>query len=226
VNKRRGIDNTRTCGARSFETGSCCVVRQSDHSASVSNKTSRRHGLTLVEMMIALAITGLIGTAVASMLTAVAYGTSSSRDIRSLVVKNKTLSARVTAAIRGSAQLLDAADGYVVLWTKDLNGSGVPDLLELQRIELDSVADELTSYTPDPSATDVAYAITDDFDATTTALIGSGDMDGALWATGVTQLTITLDDADPLVAELVSFQLTLEAGGLADVSVNAVSLRD
>ncbi len=190
------------------------------------SRPPRQYGLTLVEMLMALAITGMIGAAIASMLTAVTYGTSSGRDIRTLVVKNKTLSARISAAVRESAQLLDAADGYVVLWTKDLNDSGVPDLLELRRIELDTATDKLTSYTPDPAATDVAYALTDDFDAITTALIDSGDLVGELWATGVAQWTVTLDNADPQAAELVSFRLTLDAGLLADVSVCAVSLRD
>jgi type II secretory pathway pseudopilin PulG len=188
--------------------------------------SSRCQGLTLVEMLMALAITGMIGAAIASMLTAVTYGTSDSRDIRSLVVKNKTLSARITACIRRSAQVLDADDGYVVLWANDLNQSGVPDLLELQRVEFDAGTGRLTSYTPDPTATDVAYALTDDFDAITTALVGTGDMVGALWATGVALWTIDVDTADPLDAGLVSFQLTLNAGVLTDVSVCAVSLRD
>lgn len=187
----------------------------------------RVRALTLVEMLMALAITGMIGAAVASMLTAVTYGTNTSTDLRSLVVKNKTLSSRITAAVRGSAQLLDAGDGYLVLWTKDLNDSGEPDLLELQRIELDAVAEELTSYTPDPLATDVAYDLAaDDFDAITTSLIGSSDLEGRLWATGVSQWTVTFDEADPLDAELVSFQLTLDGGVLTDTSINAVSLRD
>ncbi len=183
--------------------------------------------LTLVEMLMALAITGLIGAAIAAMLSAVAYGTSSDRDIRTLVVKNKTLGTRITAAVRQSAQLLDADDGHAVLWTRDLNGNGAPDLLELQRIELDSTTNELTSYTPDPAAADVSYdPATDDFDAITTALIADGDLIGELWATGVAAWTVTLDAADPLDATLVSFQLTLTAGGLSDTSVNAVSLRD
>lgn len=188
--------------------------------------STRSRGLTLVEMLMALAITGMIGAAIASMLSAVTYGTKSSNDIRSLVVKNKTLSARITAAVRGSVQLLDADDGYVVLWTKDLNDSGEPDLLELQLIELDAGADELTSYTPASGAVDVAYELaTDDFDAITTALIGSGDLDGALWATGVSLWTVDTDEADPQDAGLVSFQLTLDAGSLADTSITAVSLR-
>ena len=183
--------------------------------------------LTLVEMLMALAITGLIGAAIASMLSAVTYGTSSSKDIRSLVVKNKTLSARITAAVRSSAQLLDADDGYVVLWTNDLNASGQPDLLELQRIELDADTEELTSYTPASGAVDVAYDIdTDDFDSITSALIGSGDLEGALWATGVSQWTVDTDQADPQDAELVSFQLTMGTGSMADTSIHAVSLRD
>jgi len=184
-------------------------------------------GLTLVELLMALAITALIGAAVASMLTAVTYGTDSSRDIRTLVVKNKTLSSRLTATIRQSAQLLDADDEYVVLWTKDLNASGAPDLLELRRIELDPVTDELTDYTPDPSATDVAYDLaSDDFEAVTNTLITDGDLVGTLWATDVTGWEVDLDNADAQSAELVSFRLTLASGGLSDTSVNAVSLRD
>lgn len=202
--------------------------RDAKHRAPSTPRARRASsGLTLVEMLMALAITGLIGAAIASMLSAVTYGTSSSKDIRSLVVKNKTLSARITAAVRSSAQLLDADDGYVVLWTKDLNDSGQPDLLELQRIELDTDTDELTSYTPASGAVDVAYDIdTDDFDSVSTALIGSGDLEGALWATGVTQWTVDTDEADPLDAELISFQMTMGAGSLADTSIHAVSLRD
>ena len=187
----------------------------------------RQHGLTFVELLMALAITGLIGAAIAAMLSAVSYGTSSSHDLRSLVVRNKTLGTRITAAVRQAAQVLDAGDGYLVLWAGDFNASGAPDLLELQRIELDTATDELVSYTPDPAATDVAYDLaTDDFDAITTALIDSGDLVDQLWGTDVTAWTITLDAADPLNATLVSFQLTLSAGGPSDTSVNAVSLRD
>ena len=72
--------------------------------------------------------------------------------------------------------------------------------------------------TDTPSTTDVEYQLTDDFDATTTTLIGTGDLVDQLWATGVAAWTV--------VPQLVSFQLTLEAGDLTDTSINAVSLRD
>lgn len=202
--------------------------RDATHCGQCHSLCPVRHiALTLVELLMALAITGMIGAAVASMLSAVSYGTDSTKDIRSLVVKNKTISARITAAVRESAQLLDAGDGYVVLWTKDLNDSDMPDLLELRRIELDSATGELSDYTPDPAATDVVYDLdTDDFDTVTNNLIVDGDLVGELWATDVSAWEIDLDDADAQSAELVSFRLTLSAGGMSDTSINAVSLRD
>ncbi|GAB4186090.1 MAG: hypothetical protein Kow00105_00550 [Phycisphaeraceae bacterium] len=189
--------------------------------------STRYLGLTLVELLMALTVTALIGAAIASMLSAVTYGTSNTHDLRSLVAKNKTLSARITAAVRQSRQVLDAGNDYLVLWTEDLNGSDAPDLLELQRIERDSVNNTLTSYTPDPNATDVAYDLeNDDFDTITTNLISSGDLVGERWGNDVAGFAVTPDQPDPLDATLISYQLTLTAGGMSDVSVNAVSLRD
>lgn len=186
-----------------------------------------RTAFTLVELLMALTITALIGAAVAAMLSAVTYGTDSSHDLRTLVVKSETIAARLSAAVRESAQLLDAGDGYVVLWTSDLNDSGQPDLLELRRIEWDSDTDELTDYTPDPAATDVAYDLsTDDFDAISNNLIVAGDMVGELWATNVTDWQVGLDSADPQDAALLSFRITVNADGMSDTSIQAVSMRE
>lgn len=184
------------------------------------------HGLTIVELLMALTITGLIGAAIASMLFAVSHGTAETHDLRSLVVKNKTLTARIASVIRQSEQLLDADDGYVILWTKDLNDNGSPDLLELRRIGLNSATGELIDYTPDASAADATYQFTDDFDTITLSLIDSDILVGQLWATDVAQWQINLDDEDPQAATLVSFRLTLESGTLEDTSVDAVSMRD
>ena len=48
-----------------------------------------RAGLTLVELIISLAIVALIGLTVASMLSAVAYGTDSGRDVRSSIARRQ-----------------------------------------------------------------------------------------------------------------------------------------
>ena len=63
--------------------------------------TMRRHacrGLTLLELLLALAGTAVIGTAVAAMLTGVAYGTTADKDMRSLITRQMALRARVEAA--------------------------------------------------------------------------------------------------------------------------------
>ncbi len=205
---------------------SCVASQRRQYPLSV-RRAAHAQAFTIVELLMALAITGLIGAAVASMLTAVSYGTNNSRDIRTLVVKNKTISARITAAIREATQLLDAGDNYIILWTDDINDSGAPDLLELRRINLNTGTRKLIDYTPDPDATDVAYDLeATDFDAVTLSLIDSDDMLGALWATDVTAMTVTLDESDPLEATLISFQVTISEGALSDTSVNAASLRD
>jgi type II secretory pathway pseudopilin PulG len=182
--------------------------------------------MTLVELILALAATGFIGLAIASMLAAVSYGTDSSRELRELTVKNKTLTSRISAAIRKSRLILDAGDGYVVLWASDSDGNGSPSLLELQRIELDPSLGEVTNYTPSNSAPDTLYQLTDDFDAITSALSGSSSFPGELWATGVASWTIELDQPTAQSANLLSFRLMLEADDLSDTMICAAALRN
>jgi len=185
-----------------------------------------RRGLTLIELLLALAGTALVATAIASMLSAVSYGTTNSRDLRELAVKNKALSSRVTAAIRQSAMVLESGSDYLVLWVYDLDGDGTPSVLELQRINYDAAADTLTSYEPDPAATDTEYDLADDFEAETDALIAADDLLDELWATNVTAWNVTLDDGDAQAAELLSFRITLAAGDMTDIAIAAVKLRN
>ena len=67
---------------------------------------SRRTGLTLLEMLLALGGTGFVAVAVATMLSAVSHGTTTRTDVRSLAVKRATFSYRIDAAIRSSVQVL------------------------------------------------------------------------------------------------------------------------
>ncbi|MCP4247270.1 MAG: hypothetical protein GY778_09505, partial [bacterium] len=78
---------------------------------------TRRNGLTLVELLLAVMISALIGGGVVAMLVAVAYGTSSSRDLRAIVVKSATIDGRLGAAIRRSRQVLAVGTDYCILWT-------------------------------------------------------------------------------------------------------------
>lgn len=182
-----------------------------------------------------MSITVVVGAAIAAMLSAVVYGTDSERDMRSMVIKSKTVDGRLSAALRGSKMVLDAGSNFVVLWIDDYNDNGLPNLLEIQRIDLDGGADELSSYeTVFPGAwsqatidaNNLEFQLTDDFDAITAALMGASTFPKSLWATNITDWTITLDDADPQLAALVSYRVTLAQGTLTNMTVNAAWLRN
>jgi len=185
-----------------------------------------RRGLTLVELLMALAITALIGAAVTAMMFGVSHGTSENKDIRGLTLRSKAINARLAARIRTARSVLHAQDGLLILWTGDANDNAKPDRSELQRIERDGDTGVITSYTIAADGTDAEHELASDFDALTTAAIDSGDMAGEAWARAVAGFAVTLDDAAAQSAGLVSFRITLRAGNLSDVTINAAALRN
>ena len=72
----------------------------------------------------------------------------------------------------------------------------------------------------------IREARSDDFDAITSALTGSSLFPSTLWATDVTDWTVTLDDANPQQASLVSYRVTLPTGTMSDTAINASALRN
>jgi len=186
----------------------------------------RRRGMTLLELMLALAGTALIGAAVAGMLTAVSYGTDADKDLRALVVRNQVLAGRISAAIRGSDDLLAAGDGLLVLWVEDTNDDGLPSAAELRRIERDPATRRVLVYDPTDAAADTVYALDDDFAAATAVLIAEGGMTATVWGTEVTGWAVSLDDPDPRAAVLVTHTLELTEGDLADTRVFTAANRN
>ncbi|MEL7087307.1 MAG: prepilin-type N-terminal cleavage/methylation domain-containing protein [Planctomycetota bacterium] len=190
----------------------------------------RRRGLTLVELLIALAILALVAATIGGMLSAVAYGTDTDRDIRQLVARNKMVSTRLNAALRGGRMVLetgsDSAGDWLVMWHRDLDGNGQPSLLEIRRLDFDATAQTLTSYTAPGTATDVLYTTADDFATITTNLMGTAAFPAELWAKDAEAFSITPGHADPQLARTLSYRLSLTAGGLTDVSIGTVKLRN
>ena len=198
----------------------------------------RPRGLTLVEMLLALASTALIGAAIASMLVAVSYGTSSSHDMRSVVIKHKALSSRINAAMRQSRMVLDAGEGWIVLWVNDDNGDEKPSWLEWQRLEWDGAADTLRSFLPvipdgwtqeTVDLVNASYELDRDFGAITAAWSGLSSFPGVVWATRIEDWSLALDDADPQAATLISYQFDARIGAEAtttDTMIGAAALRN
>src|SRR4051812_34952429 len=85
-------------------------------------------GLMLVEVLLALAISGMVAAAVAAMLFALANGSRDRQDLRHRNVRAEVVIARVDTAIRSSSMLLGRTPNCVVLWVADSRKNGRPDL--------------------------------------------------------------------------------------------------
>ncbi len=188
-------------------------IRPQSHTA-----RARRKGLTLIELLLAVTITGLIGGGVVAMMVAVAYGTSSSRDLRSLVVKSATIDGRLGAAIRSSRQVLAVGTDYCILWAADDDDDSATDNAEVRLIERDPTTDELNSYAN-------AGAAGGYVNAATFRSAAKASYPVELWGTGVTAVSFATDAAPPATA-LVSYSFTLQDADLPESVVGAAALRN
>lgn len=181
-------------------------------------------GLSLVELVLAMAITAVVALAIAAMLSATSYGTDTSRDMRELAVRGKTLCSRINEAVRQADRVLAAGDDYLVLWA-DHDGDGLVGVHELMRIEWDEDERAVLAWSAADNAPAQSWPTDANFDAITTSLKASAAFPARQWASDVAQWQLALDD-DPADARLVSYRLRLATGRLEDVTVNAAALRN
>lgn len=198
----------------------------------VSPRNRRRAaGLTLIEMTLALSISGLVALGVASMLLAVSNGTNAGGERRTRVVRHKVLSSRIADAVRKSHRVLDSGTDYLVLWTADLDGSGTPDLAELRYLVRDTATNTLYEYqTEFPAdwtdaqiaAANTAYALSADFGSIAEALVGDSLFPEERWATGVSGMTISLNADTPTQTTAVTFDIAFADDiGTSDLTFSA-----
>lgn len=182
---------------------------------------------TLVEVLLALAISGMIGAAAMMMLTATGNATQTQHDTRRATVKRQVVFTRITPLLRDAARVLDHGDAHLVLWTGDLNRNAKPDLSELRRIEW-TAGNEVVVYEAPPNlaaVADTTYELTHDFDAATAALAGSAAFPGRVTLRGVTDFNLMLDAADPAAARTIRLRLTVATESGDDTSVVVAALR-
>ena len=199
-----------------------------------SHSGRRAAGLTLVELLLSVMLTGMIGAAVAGMLITVTYGSDTAQDVRSGVILHKTLSERVNASVRGSTTILDVCPTHLVLWISDTRADDQPNVSELRRIEYDSISEELRSYSVDwPAgwtqvqidAADVAYPLGSDFDTVTEALTAQAYFPVTVWARDLTAGTFAINHVDAQSATLVSYRFSATIGPTVGTIIGAASPR-
>lgn len=184
-------------------------------------------GLTLVELMLAISITAVVGLAVATMMTAVTYGTQESKDLREMVILRKVVNQRLTTMIREAQQVLDVTPTSMVVWMADTDGSGTPNISEIRRIEFNPDTNGIVAFLPAPSLVlDTAFELTDNFDSVTNLLITTGSLLEEPWITQANAASFEIDTDDPATARLINYTITLQVGDLTDITINAVALRN
>jgi hypothetical protein len=192
----------------------------------------RRHaprGVMLVEILLALAITGMIAAGVASLLFATAGGTKERQDLRRRNVRVDVLAARVDSAVRSCGMVLGRDANCLVLWVSDSKLNGMPNLSELLRIEWDPATKRLLCFEAPSTLLDsdnTAYALaTTDFVTTTTALRGTASFPSTVWANGVSAWT-TSPSSMTQSTRLVSYEVTIDlTEGGTHTARSAVALR-
>jgi len=172
-----------------------------------------RRGLMLVEVLLALAIAGMVAAVVAAMLFGLANGSRDRLDLRHRNVRADVLTARIDTAVRSSSMLLGGDANTLVFWVADTRKNGKPDLSELRRIEWNAASKQVRCYQAPAGladADDTGFQTSDDFLAATAAIAGSATFPGEVWASGVTGWTVTTVPAGAAHdARMVAYTLTL-----------------
>jgi hypothetical protein len=164
-----------------------------------------------VEILLALAITSMVATVVASLLFSVANGTAShdaAQGNNSLIDLTCT---RINAAVRPAGRLLAQGDGLLVFWASDSDGNNKPNLSEIRRLELDPTTGNLILYAAPQSINpwdDTSYDLAQDFASVTAALRNTTNFPGKMLMNNVQKWTPTPVGALG-TAKLLTYQLTV-----------------
>ncbi|MCK4872469.1 MAG: prepilin-type N-terminal cleavage/methylation domain-containing protein [Phycisphaerales bacterium] len=106
----------------------------------------RSRGLTLVELLISLIITAMVGTALAALLNAVAVATKTNIGTREIVIRTHAIDSRVALYTDTALALLDVRDdgNGLVIWLSDDRASGTVHGTEIRWLTYDPAENTLT----------------------------------------------------------------------------------
>lgn len=193
----------------------------------------RAAGLSLMELLLAVAITSVVGLAAAGMLSAASYGSSERADLRAMMIRQELIAQRLAAAGRSSREVLEYDDDTLVLWQSDANNDGQPQVSEVRWIVWDSAAKTITSthvdfpssLTPEQLKTlDRAY---NPQGSMATQLAGLGNYSVTeVWSSDVADLSWTASSPTDERRPLLSYRLTIsDTRGRSQTMIGAAALR-
>ncbi len=182
--------------------------------------------MTLVELVIALAITAIVAAVLAILINATAVGTNANQDGRRGLTRMQAIKAQLGDAFANARCILAVDSTHVVYWEGDVSGAPTPangavNFSELRMLELDAATGNLNLYacqwptgysTASIIAADQTYAAGSDWLSAAQAAKLTGNFPGTLVASSVTGITACLDSASPTQARLVQLRIDINDG--------------
>lgn len=103
-----------------------------------------RHGLSLLELLLAMTITVMVAAAITAMLGAVTSGVGARRDTRAIMVLAHAAQSRLSAYIATSRCLLQHDGPNLVIWLNDERASATVHATEVRWLLFDPAAGVIT----------------------------------------------------------------------------------
>jgi type II secretory pathway pseudopilin PulG len=181
--------------------------------------------MTLIELLLSLSITGMVGAAIVAMLGAVSTGAGSRRDNRSAMVQAAAARSRLGAYIAPARCVLGVSGSNLALWLDDSRESGTVHGSEIRWLRFDTATSTVSvSYVRFPDGwsqaaqnlADDEHAAASNWDTVLASYTAQGHIDTLTLMDRVDSVDIQLDDTDAQDARHLIFQLGLatDAGSL------------
>ncbi len=181
-----------------------------------------RRGLSLLELILATTITAMVAAAIAGMLSAVTAGVGSSNDSRAAMIRTNAGNTRIGSYVAPSRCLLGVyADSGVALWQDDTRQSGTVHATEIRWLLYDSETESLNVYFvefPDEwmqaakDLADIEYPSSTDWITVLETYQTAGHISIVPLVDALSAVAVTADDATPLDARQVYFDLDMRTG--------------
>ncbi len=106
----------------------------------------QRKGLTLAELVMAIAVTAVIGLVISGVSVALTNAYASTQNFYKCLSSARSAMINIQAAIKDAKLVTLMGDGSMVLWTADMNSDGAINLSELTVLKRDSESNRINEY--------------------------------------------------------------------------------
>jgi hypothetical protein len=183
-------------------------------------------GLTIVELLLAMSVTAIVGLVLATMMFSTCQAISDQDGQRNDIVCQDIVGRRMEEVVKSSQMVLASGSDYLVLWLCDPKNRNNPYRSSLCRIDWDSSTKVLTCYRAPANLSPVLDSSYDlsgtDFGGLTRSMRNLPSFPGTIWATDVTAWSAA---PDPQFTQIVTYKFTVNLDGVSQTAVGTTALR-